>query len=467
MTRDPVPAVTWSPCPEDPAVQCGFMRVPADWAAPRGTGIELALARRPATDPAQRIGVLLVNPGGPGGSAVNMTLDTEFFTPELRRRFDIVGLDPRGVGRSSPVLCAQDLIDAKPSPLVTSAAEFAALGAYNRKLAADCAARSGPVFGHTDTASVVHDVEALRIALGEQRISIFGASYGSLIGELYGQSYPDRLRAVTLDSVMDHSVDVDGFLTQETEAAQDSFDEFVAWCARDTRCVLRGRDIPALWESLVARAGEGRLADPYDPPEKLTVWRLISAAFSAFYDPQWFSFAHYLKDADEAPAGGPPPPAPERAADDVDLAPNSFPSVFCADWSLPVGDFSAYVTRLDGLKARAPQIRASSLALSAAAGCIGWPSGPADPQRPLTPARIPVLLISTRHDPATAHAWAQQVAAQLGPNARLVTYEGWGHVAYSHSDCVRGVVDRYLVGLRLPEAGTSCPAIAPEPYGIG
>ncbi|MCW2139480.1 alpha/beta hydrolase [Actinoplanes cyaneus] len=456
------PVVSWSVCPEDAQVECGKMRVPADWANPYGPTIELQMARRKATDPARRLGVLVVNPGGPGGSAVNLALDSEFFGADLRKRFDIIGLDPRGVGRSSPVLCSQALVDAKPSPLVGSEAGFRALAAYNRRLAEDCAARSGPVVAHADTGSVVRDVEALRVALGEPKISIFGASYGSLIGELYGDTHPATLRAVVLDSVMDHSVDVDTFLAQETASVQDSFDEFVKWCARDTRCVLRGKDIPRLWATLMGRAQAGTLEDPYDPPAKLGVWELISAAFSAFYDPQWFSFAHYLQDAVE-PAGA----AGRRAAPPIDITPNSFPAVFCGDWSLPVGDFTAYRRRIDALAKIAPQVKASPIALSAAAGCVGWPHPPGSPQRRLAPARMPMLLVNALHDPATGHAWAQQVAAQLGPSARLLTYQGWGHVAYSHSPCVKAAVERYLIDLTLPRAGATCPAVEPEPFGIG
>ncbi|GLW32653.1 alpha/beta hydrolase [Actinoplanes regularis] len=455
------PAVTWSACPEDEQVQCGVMRVPADWKDPEGPSIELQMARRKATDPAHRIGVLIVNPGGPGGSAVNLALETGFFTSELRKRFDIIGLDPRGVGRSAPVLCEQALIDAKPSPLVTTEAGFRALADYNGKLFADCTARSGPVVSHADTASVVRDVEALRVALAEPRISIFGASYGSLIGELYADLYPDTSRALVLDSVMDHSVDVDGFLAQETASVQDSFDEFVKWCARDTRCVLRGQDIPGLWAALMRRAAAGTLVDPYDPPEKLGVWELISASFSAFYDPQWFSFAHYLRDAAK------PTAAARQAVPPIDIAPNSFPAVVCGDWSLPVADFTTYQKKLDALLRIAPQVRASSLAVSAVAGCIGWPAPPGNPQRRLSPAKVPMLLVNALHDPATGHTWAQQVADQLGPSARLLTYQGWGHVAYSHSPCVQAAVERYLVDLALPPTGTTCAAVEPQPFGIG
>ncbi len=457
------PAIHWEPCPEDEKVQCGTLRVPVDWTVPLGPRIELTLARRPATDKRGRIGTLMVNPGGPGVSAVNMALDQEYFGAAVRRRFDIVGIDPRGVGRSAPILCDQKLVDARPNPMLATEADFAKAADYNRRLAADCARRSGPVFGHADTVSVVRDMDAVRLALGEDRISFFGASYGTLIGQLYAERYPDRLRALVLDGVMDHSVDVDGFLTQTAEAVQAAFDQFVAWCGRDDKCALRGRDVKRIWAVLMDRAAAGTLVDPYDPPSRLGVWDLIQAAFSAFYDPQWYSFAHYLKEAYEpVPAG-----RRARAARIEDITPHSFPAVMCQDWSLPVGGFTGFRDRLRALATRAPQTRISPLALTAVTGCLGRDTAPVNPQRPIPAATGPVLVVNSRYDPATAYVWAQQVARQLGPSARLLTYQGWGHVAYTHSPCVSAAVDRYLTDLTLPAAGADCPAIEPVPFGVG
>ncbi|MGX6607612.1 alpha/beta hydrolase [Micromonosporaceae bacterium Da 78-11] len=454
--------ITWATCPEDDQVQCGEMRVPADWAEPYGPTTMLTIARRPATDKAARLGVLLVNPGGPGGSAVDFTFGANtFFGADVLKRFDIIGMDPRGVGRSSPVLCSRDLVDAIPSPLIETEQAFAATIAFNRKLAADCARRTGPHFAHVDTASVVRDMDAVRLALGEQQISFYGASYGTLIGEQYAQWYPSRLRALVLDSVVDHSASLGNFLIQETDAAQDAFREFVAWCTRDKRCVLRGQDILALWAGLIVRARAGTLEDPYDRPRKLRLSDLTGAAFAAFYDPSWYSFAYYLRDAAAQATGRVAPPP-------VDIVAHSFPAVFCEDWSLRISGFADYRHRLQVLAARAPQMLASPLAISATAGCLGWPSAPDNPQRLVLPLKSgPALLVSARHDPATNYAWAQHVAQMLGPGATLLTYQGWGHVAYHRGTCVDGFVDRFLLTLVRPPTGTSCPAIDPEPFGVG
>ena len=484
--------IVWRLCPDDPAAQCGTLRVPVDWDAPYGPTVDIAVARRRATGPAARIGALVVNPGGPGGSGVDFALNAErFFSPALRSRFDIVGFDPRGVGRSNPVVCSASLVAEAPSPLVTSAAAYDDLLAYNRRLAADCRRRTGPVFGHVDSISVVRDIEALRVALGERDLSFYGASYGTLMGQQYAERYPRQVRAVVLDSTMDHSTGTSDFLTAETEAVQDSFEEFRAWCARDADCVLRGRDIRALWSALIARADRGSLRDPFDPAYRLTVFDLINVAFSSFYEPQWYALAFYL----DAVAGGTvgsdrgrasaraaarraglaerrawpgPGGAPAERTGGTAVVEHSFPAIFCEDWSLPLRDYRQYAAELRRLSGRAPQMLVSPLALSAVAGCLGWPSRPNNPQRRIAPATTgPLLLINARHDPATAYPWARSVAAQLGGAATLVPYDGWGHVVYGRSACVTSVVDRYLGALWTPPPGASCPAVPPDPFGVG
>jgi hypothetical protein len=151
----------------------------------------------------------------------------------------------------------------------------------------------------------------------------------------------------------------------------------------------------------------------------------------------------------------------------MELVEHNFPAVFCADWRLPVDGWPTLARVLRNLRNRAPQMRVSPLAVSAVVGCLGWPTPAANPQRALRPASTPTLLINAQYDPATAHAWARNVATQLGPAATLVTYRGWGHVVYGRSPCVTSVVDRYLIDLRRPPAGAACPGVAPDPFGVG
>jgi pimeloyl-ACP methyl ester carboxylesterase len=459
----PAAGIDWRPCPDLATARCGTLTVPVNWNDPYSPRIALAVAKQPATDPAHRIGVLIVNPGGPGGSGYDFALGADaFFSATLRARFDIVGFDPRGVGRSGPIRCAGSLVDAAPSPLIASPRQFDATVAYNRKLAADCRRRSGPVFDHADTLSGVRDTDALRAALGESRISFYGASYGTLLGGQYAERYPERIRALVLDSVMDHSAGLDDFLGTESSAAQDVFDEFVRWCGRDAGCALKGQDIKAIWARLLARAAAGTLTDPYDPGHRVGVADLLEVAFSSFYDPQWYTFAYYLKEASAPVTLGAPRVAPPSG-----VVEHSFAAVFCADWSLPIHGYADLAPRLAALRTRAPQMLASPLALTATVGCLGRPVAPVNPQRRLPPAHIPTLVVGARHDPATAYAWAQSVAAQLGPAATLVTYDGWGHVAYHRTECVTGLVDTYLITGRRPPAGAHCPGVVPPPFGVG
>jgi hypothetical protein len=214
----------------------------------------------------------------------------------------------------------------------------------------------------------------------------------------------------------------------------------------------------------MVRARAGTLENPYDRPTKLRPADLIGAAFSAFYDPQWYSFAYYLRDAAGLPAKARrTPPAP------VDIVDHSFPAVICADWYLPIIGFGDLRRRLRILAARAPQMLVSPLALNAMTSCLGWPAAPANPQRAMVPPPNlpPVVLIGSKHDPATAYSWAQQLARRLGADGSLLTYEGWGHVVYDASPCVSGLADKYLIGLTPPPAGSTCPAVTPEPFGVG
>jgi pimeloyl-ACP methyl ester carboxylesterase len=460
--RDAV--LAWSPCPQDTTAQCATLRVPVDWSNPYSAKVGLAVARRTASDPAARIGTLIVNPGGPGGSGVDFAVDSPyFFSDAVQRHFDIVGFDPPGVGHSTPVQCTAALVAAVPSPLITGPRAYAGTVAYNRRLAADCRKNTGAVYDHADTLTVVRDMDVLRAALGDPKLTFYGASYGTLLGEQYADRFPNRVRAIVLDSVMDHSVGVDGFLGTLTEAAQDSFDQFVAWCARDKSCVVRGRDIRALWAGLLARATAGKLRDPYDQASALTVSGLLAVAFSSLYEPQWYALAHYLKEADSQPdqPGGAGPTGPSG------LIQSPFAAIFCNDWQLPVGGYPDYRNRLSGLRRQAPQMLASPLALTATAGCLGRTTPAADPQRDLRPATTPILLVNARHDPATAFKWALHVREQLGPKAALLIYDGWGHVAYNRSTCLSGVVDNYLITGAVPVVGTHCPPVPPSPFGVG
>ncbi|MFI0421790.1 alpha/beta hydrolase [Spongiactinospora sp. 9N601] len=466
------PSVAWQPCREDPTADCGTLAVPVDWKNPGGPTIDLALARRKATDPAARVGSLLIDPGGPGGSGVDFALAAgTYFSAELNRRFDIVGFDPRGVARSRPIVCSAELAGQAPYPVIKSQTEFDAWRDFANRLRADCRARTGPLFDHVDSGSVAHDMDAIRAALGEEKLTYYGISYGTLMGQMYAERFPGRVRALALDSNMDHSLGTGPFLYTEAHTAQDSFDEFVKWCGEESRCALRGRDVRAFWASLLDRADRGELRFPGEPDYRLTRLDVIGIAFSAFYGPAWYELAELLVAID---AGAQRPPAsaarlaahaPERrhagtAPDEVEIP----TQVFCEDFRLPVRDYKEYAKHLRRSKAIAPDMELSPAAVSVLAYCLSEPDPIPNPQHRLRVSGTPPLLLGNAlHDPATGYVWAVNAAAQIGKEARFVTYEGWGHGIYGRGECTTGAIDDYLISLKPPARGTRCAAVPPEP----
>src|SRR5262245_813152 len=203
----PAQPISFKPCPEDKTVDCGTLAVPIDWKKPGSATVNVAVARLRASDPKARVGTLFINPGGPGGSGVDFALGgREVFSPDILERFDIIGIDPRGVARSQPVKCPGDLETDPPNEFVHTAKEYGTLLAYHKKLGDGCRKLTGPLFDHVDTASVARDFDAVRAALGEKKISYYGVSYGTLIGQTYAEMFPKRIRAMVIDSNMDHSI---------------------------------------------------------------------------------------------------------------------------------------------------------------------------------------------------------------------------------------------------------------------
>lgn len=448
--------INWQPCPEqpdDPTVRCGTVQVPIDWAHPHGATFPLAVAKRSATDPSHTVGPLFVNPGGPGGSGVDFALAAnQFFSQNILAHFDIIGWDPRGVGRSDPVRCSTDLIDQAPFPVPATRADFTALLAYNAKLAANCRADTGPLFDHVDTLSGVRDVDAIRAALGVGQLNYYGVSYGTLIGQEYAEQFPDRIRAMVIDSNMDHSLGTAPFLATEAATDQDAFGQFVAWCDRDSFCALHGQDVNAIWAALMRRADAGTLTLP-GSTQPLTWFDLTALAVGNLYGPNWAGLAANIAALNAEPAA--------RFAATPTLIP--FPlAIFCEDWSLPVSGFGQMRQLFAQSESLAPQLRVSSLGWGVWSSCLNFTAPVDNPQHRLhVHVAFPLLELNSVHDPATPYAWATDDARQLGRNARFVTYLGWGHGAYPHSDCTIGTVDNYLISRTLPPVGTACPAVPP------
>ncbi|GAA0615871.1 alpha/beta hydrolase [Kutzneria viridogrisea] len=445
--------LAWHPCEQDGTADCATLTVPVDWADPARGTFPLAVARRRATDQAGRIGALLINPGGPGASGVSMALSANrFFGPDVVSRFDLIGFDPRGVGASQPIKCTSRP-SARPP---TSQAEFQALAEANRRQRADCRQHSGPIFDHADTMSVVQDVDALRAALGESKISYYGASYGTLLGQQYAERHGDRVRSMVLDGVMDHSLHLTEFSVSAAASGEDALATFADWCQRQDSCALHGKQVLSYWDQLLDAADQGRLVEQVDTMPASS-WYVIQHAYGSLIRPDFPGLAQWLATLRITASPVPQPSSAETAGGE--LTDNPRPAVFCQDWTPRVTSYADWQRITGAERAAAPHLRYSSEAREAVLSCVGWPEQAANPPRPVRLGPGPrILLVNPLHDPATGYSWAQGLHRQAPQRTVLLRYDGTGHTAYFRTDCVRHTVDDYLVAQTVPATGTSCPA---------
>jgi pimeloyl-ACP methyl ester carboxylesterase len=456
-------AITWTPC-RNGTVQCATLAVPLDNAHPDGERISLALARRPASG--KRTGVLLTNPGGPGASGIAFLEDAAvLFRPDILKRFDIVSWDPRGVGDSAPVRCLDDLdafyaVDRTPE----NADDVARNVAAARDFAASCKRRSGSEIGYVSTTASVRDMDAIRAAIGVERISYIGFSYGTLLGALYADRYPQRVRTMVLDGAIDPALSSEESTIGQAKGFEEVLDAFFAWCRQDTRCgFARGGDPRDAFDRLTRAVaaeptpgtvnGEERTLGPGE--FDIGVASALYAGRAGFPD---------LADALAAAARGTGDQLLTFADQYTERQPNgkysnqtaAFYATSCID--APAARTVAAVQQLADAAARvAPHFGASTAWLGLP--CTFWPvQARGEPVAVHAAGAPPVLVVGTIHDPATPYAWAQSLAGELR-GSRLLTFEGDGHTGYARgSACVDDAVEDYLLTGTLPPEGTRCPA---------
>jgi pimeloyl-ACP methyl ester carboxylesterase len=432
--------------------------VPLDYVHPSGPRIGLAVTRRPALDPALRIGSLVINPGGPGDSGVDdLPTELRILGPEVQDRFDIVSYDPRGVARSDPVRCGAPgpSTGLLPDPAPTAAAGRQQLEADDRAFGAACLSGSGGgLLAHAGTREGVEDLDRLRAALGDERLTFFGHSYGTYLGALYADAYPRRVRAAVLDGALDPSLD----LTQEVEAQAVGFDrvlgQFLSWCAAGPSACgwSPGANPGAAFQSLLASARRRPL--PAGASRQMGPGEIYEAVEGVMYSPsRWPSLGRALGAA--AAGNG----APVVALSDAYLnhgGPNgadAFEAVTCADHPAPT-DPAAYPALAAQLAGPAPVF--GPVFAWGELTCGLWPEPPTGRPHPVRAAGSPpILVVGTTSDPVTPAAWARSLAAQL-QHGVLLMRQGRDHVAYFYSACARNWVDGYLLSGTTPPAGTLC-----------
>ncbi|AMO62164.1 tripeptidyl-peptidase B [Mycolicibacterium phlei] len=468
--------VQWSGCdvflaPElaqaVPTAQCGTVAVPVDYADPEGPQAQLAVIRVPASG--ERIGVLVVNPGGPGGSAVNTVADmgAALADTEIGRRFDLVGVDPRGVGHSTPQLrCRTDEeIDAyRREPLADHSPEGVAhIEQVYGRFVQQCLERMGPEFlAGVGTATAARDLDLVREALGENQISYLGFSYGTALGTAYGEQFPDRVRVMVLDGAIDPLADPIERRVRQLAGFQQAFNAYAADCARSTDCPL-GTD-PDQW---VARYHA--LIDPlvHQPawtsdPRGLGYQDAITGTVNALYSQRYWRF---LTSGLLGLQRGTDPVDLLLLADEYERRDPSghytnqrdaSTAITCVDAPYPT-DPAAWVEADRRIREAAPFLSYGGFTGFAPRDiCALWPvPATTAPHPAVSPGPDKVVVVATTRDPATPYQGGVNLAQQLG--APLITFDGSQHTVVFNGDaCVDTAVVRFLVDSVPPPYGLHC-----------
>jgi pimeloyl-ACP methyl ester carboxylesterase len=444
---------------------CTKVTVPLDYADPTGATIQIAVIRMKAT---HSRGSLLVNPGGPGGSGVELVrLADRYYTPRLLAAYDVVGFDPRGVGASSPVRCVSDrqldqLLEADWTP--DTPVERTRLTKFSRALGAGCARRSPGIAAHMSTLEAARDMDIIRAILGTGKANFLGWSYGTLLGAQYAELFPENVGRFVLDGVVPNSLDLEQMYAGQAIAYEDSLRRFATDCLTHADCPLKGsvdhgiakiKAFLARLERHPITGWNGRSLNEslattalyvslYFPPY---TWEQLRAALAAAFD-----------------GDGEPLLAIQDSYLERDPVTNHYTSnwmqaqfaVLCSD--SPALGGSAHASMLAVKAARsAPVFGVTQAWLTLP--CWRWAPRPSRslPAAPFhASGSAPILVVSTIHDPATPYEWGVQVANEL-ENATLLTYDGDGHTAYWRSStCIDDAVDAYLIDGVMPAAGVVC-----------
>ena len=459
----------WGSC-DDPVtemadLQCATLEVPTDPAEPDGATTTLALARKQSTGSRdERIGSLLVNPGGPGGSGLEFLSNAALaFPSELTDRFDLVSFDPRGVGQSDPVLClddaakdeqiAGDLTPDTPEEQATAAEREAALRD-------GCVTNNPDLITHMSTADVAADLDQIRSAVGDDQLNYLGFSYGTAIGAVYASLYPDRVRAMVLDgSVSPGATPEEEALVQAT-GFERALQRFVDACNANPRCPLAPDAAGAIAAARAALAAQPVEVSSPTGARLLGPDQFDFGLGTALYDTSlWQSTAQAVKDIRTGGA--------ERIFSLVDrqtgrTSDGTYDNSSDAQVMVNCSDASE---RYDAATAAAAEARITAAAPvfgpllgSGLDGCSTWPA-PANPVPTISaPTAPPIVVVGTVGDPATPYEWSQAMATALD-SAVLLTYEGDGHTAFlTAGPCISDAVVGYFVDLTVPAADTRCPA---------
>jgi pimeloyl-ACP methyl ester carboxylesterase len=456
--------VTWKPCKDDKTLDCATIEVPLDWSQPDGARITLALNRYAASTQPAPLGSLVVNPGGPGASGMDLAAGAGMmFDNLLIQNYDIVGFDPRGVGQSSAVTCATkgSQLDSWTSSYyaVTAKGRAKAIKAY-KAIAARCAKLTGPLLGHIDTESSARDMDAIRAALGETKLNYFGFSYGTKLGAYYAELFGDNVGRFVLDGAMDPSKDGDATSLSQLRGFDLAFNNFAAWCAKDKDCEAgnTAKAVRATAKAVVKRS----LSKPLKVGKRTLTPTLVETGliYPLYSQTSW----PWLGIALTSAAAGDGEMLlwladQYNGREDGGVYADNSTEAFTAYNCLDYGRGNSTLKQAKAQVSKATKISSVLGPLWEGNGidiCTYWKYPQTGrPHKVHSTTTSPIVVVGTTGDPATPYSQAVALSKQLA-TARLLTYKGDGHTAYGENHCINKAVDDYLVKGTVPAKGKTC-----------
>ena len=454
----------WTDCE---GAQCASLKVPVDYASPSGDTLEIAVVKVPARRASKRIGSLVYNPGGPGASGADYARAADFLVGKgVRDAYDFVGFDPRGVGRSSPIDCVTDraldaFLGSDPTP--DDAAEEAQFAATARGFAEACGRTAGPLLAHVSTREAARDMDVLRAALGEQKLTYLGQSYGTYLGTVYADLFPKQVGRFVLDGAVAPDLTSEEFYLGQAKGFERATRGWAAFCAEQDECPF-GNSVDRVMSGLrtflasvdaspLPRTGDNAV------PRLTEGWASLGVGVAMYDQGAWQTLTDALGDA----VGGDGTALMQLADQYADRNPggqyagNSMEVMYAVN-CLDKPDSNDLAERhqlaeesLKDAPTWGPYLMWSSLP------CGYWPvKATGEPTKVSAEGASPIVVVGTTRDPATPYEWAVRLRKQLS-KAALITFDGDGHTAYTRSNrCVDRAVDAYFLKGTMPKDGLRC-----------
>ena len=456
--------LAWSDCS---GAECATMTVPMDYANPSGATVDIAVLRVPAKSSRGRIGSLVVNPGGPGGSGVQYARAADFIVgPGVRDAYDIVGFDPRGVGRSQPIDCVTDteldaFLGSDPTP--DDPAEETAFARTSADFARACGTNAGPLLAFVSTEDAARDMDVLRAVLGETRLTYLGKSYGTYLGAVYADLFPEQVGRFVLDGVVAPDLTIDEINLGQAKGFEQATNRWASYCVSEGDCPL-GDSRAEVMENLRAfledvdatplpRTGDGAV------PRLTEGWASLGIAAAMYDQGSWRTLVDAMDQAlqgdgtslmqladqyaDRNPGGG-------YAGNIMEV----IYAVNCLD--KPESDSIEEHVRL-AAEAEEEAPTWGRYLMWSSLPCGFWPvPATGEPEEITAAGAEPIVVVGTTRDPATPYEWAVRLHDQLD-KASLISFDGDGHTAYTRSNsCVDDAVDAWYLDGTLPQDGLRC-----------